>query len=268
MEIIEYDKYSIAGKIININDSSTLTISVTFPFISVIKFNCSSEYYNTLHPPVSSKYNWIDWVQGVAHPSVTEASVYYNTNDKCFYKKESGSESEWECTDFDDIYSDNPHLLVKNSDMQEKYQFFVYRYKSILHKEQLCYFSAYAIDTTNRNWHSIHNKQVERHPDDYFWIYDPDTFHGEKWDAGSIDGLVREIRPSRDCLEELLKRHDAADEELKRKEREERRERIKSIPGHLQNWLTKYDKIWYILTSSLVGALVTLIVSSIINRNG
>ena len=263
------DKYSIKGKIINVNDkSSTLTISVTTPFISVIEFHCSSEYYDALHPPVSSKYEWIAWVRDDAHPIVTEASAYYNTKDKCFYKKESGSESEWERTDFDDIYSDNPHLLTKNSNSRVKYEFFLYRYKSILHKEQLCSFSAYATDWDNRNWHSIRNKQVERHPNDYTWIYDPDTFQGEKWDTESIDGLVKEVLPSRECLEELLKRHDAADEELKRKEREERRERIKSIPGHLQNWLTKYDKIWYILTSSLVGALVTLIVSSIINRNG
>ena len=272
----EYGKYSIKGKIIDINDSSTLTISVTSPFISVIKFHCSSEHYDTLHPPVSSKYEWIDWVRDNAHPIMTEASAYYNTRDKCFYRKESGSGSAWERTDFDDIYKDNPHLLTKNSNMQEKYQFFLYKYMWILHKEQLCHFSAYAIDTTNRNWHSIHNKQVERHSGDYFWIYDPDTFHGEKWDAESIDGLVREILPSRECLEELLikevlpsrecleellKRHDAADEELKRKEREERRERIKSIPKRVEDFIGKYPRLlWLIITFGMflvgIGSLI------------
>ena len=268
-----FDKYSIKGKIINVNDkSSTLTISVTSPFIRVIEFHCSSEYYDVLHPPVSSKYEWIDWVRDNAHPIMTEASAYYNTEDKCFYKKESGSESEWERTDFDDIYSDNPHLLTKNLNMQEKYQFFLFKYMSILHKEQLCHFSAYAIDTTNRNnWHSIRNKQVERHSGDYFWIYDPDTFHGEKWDAESIDGLVKEVLPSRECLEELiikkvlpsrecleelLKRHNVADKESRREERKEKCERIKSIPKRVENFIGKYPRLlWLIITlgTFLVG---------------
>ena len=44
----EYDKYSIAGKITNINDSSTLTISVTSPFECEIQFHCSSDHYDML----------------------------------------------------------------------------------------------------------------------------------------------------------------------------------------------------------------------------
>ena len=265
--IHEYDKYSIKGKIIDINNSSTLIISVTSPFICKIKFHCNSEHYDTLHPQVSSKYNWIDWVRDDAHPFETEASAYYNTKDKCFYRKESGIESEWERTDFEDIYNDNPHLLVKNSNMQEKYQFFLYKYMSILHKEQLCYFSAYAIHRINRDWHSIHNKQVERHPDDYFWIYDPDSFRGEKWDTESIDDLVMGIRPSKDCLRQLLEFYKADDREVKKEKWNRIRETIKSTPERLQNWLTKYDKIWILLTSSLVTAFVTLIATLIINRN-
>ena len=276
--IDEYnDKYSIKGKIIDVNDnSSTLTISVTSPFTNVIEFYCNSEYYDVLHPPVSSKYNWIDWVRDNAHPVVTEASAYYNTKDKCFYRKESGSESEWEHTDFEDLYNDNPYLFTKDLNSQVKYEFFLYRYKSILHKEQLCSFSAYATEWDNRNWHSIRNKQVERHPKDYTWIYDPDTFHGERWDTKSIDGLVKEVLPSRECLEELLikkvlpsrecleeliKRHDAADEELKRKERKERRERIESIPKRVENFIGKYPRLlWLIITFGMllvgIGSLI------------
>ena len=263
----EYDKYSIKGKIIDVNDSSTLTISVTSPFVSEVKFHCNSYHYGILHPPVSSKYNWIDWVQGDAHPIVTEASAYYNTNDKCFYKKEYGKESEWEHIDFETLYEDNPHLFTKNLNSQVEYEFFLYRYMSILHKGQLCRFSAYAIHRPNRDWKSIKNKGVERHPDDYTWIYDPDTFHGEKWDTESIDGLVKEILPSRECLEESLERHDAADDELKRQEWKEKWERIKSTPERLQKWLTKYSQIWLILTSSLGGVLLKLIADFIINRN-
>lgn len=261
----KYDEYGIDGKIIDINDrSSTLTISVTSPFTSVIKIHCIPEHYNTLHPPLTSKYNWIDWVAGDGHPSAREASVYYNTSHKCFYKKESSRESEWERADFEDIYNDDdPYLFVKHLDVPEKYQFFLYKYKSILHKEQVCHFSAYAIRRINRDWKSIQNKEVERHPEDYTWIYDPDSFYGEKWDAESIDGLVKEILPSRECLEESLKRHDAANDELRRKEWKKKWKRIKSIPKRVENLIAEYPRsLWLIISIGmfLIG-MGTLIVS-------
>lgn len=146
----EYDRYSIAGKITNINNNGTLTISVTSPFVSEIQFDCSSDHYDMLHPPESPKYDWIDWGGDVVPPITVEASASYNTGEKCFYKKESGLDSRWKPTNFENIYNDNPNLLSKNLDMQEKYKFFLYKYMSILHKEQLCHFSAYAVHRINR----------------------------------------------------------------------------------------------------------------------
>ena len=112
------DRYWIRGKIVHISGSA-LTISVISPFTCEIKFDCRPAHYNILHPPVFSEYNWMD-LQG-AHPGVTEAAAYYNTKDKCFYKKESGRGSEWKSTDFEDIYddnediyNDNPALVTKN----------------------------------------------------------------------------------------------------------------------------------------------------------
>ena len=259
----EYDRYSIAGKITNIDNNGTLTISVTSPFVREIQFYCSSDHYDMLHPPASPEYDWIDWGADDVPPIATEASASYNTKEKCFYKKEFGLDSKWERTDFEEIYDDNPNLIGKSKYMQEKYQSFLYKYMSILHKEQLCHFSAYAIDLENKNRRSIKNKQVERHSGDYFWIYDPDTFHGEKWDTESIDGLVKEVLPSRECLEGLLERHDAADAELKRKEQEERRERRKSIPKRVENFIGKYPRLLWLIISLgtfLVG-IVSLIVS-------
>ena len=286
----EYDKYRIEGKIVDINDrSNTLTISVTSPFVSEIEFQCYSEYYDVLHPPVTSKYNWIDWVAGDGHPSVTEASVYYNINDKCFYKKESGSESEWECIDFQDIYTDNPYLFTKDSNSRVKFEFFLYRYKSILHKEQLCRFSAYATESTNEGLESIKNNQVERHPNDYDWIYDPDTFQGKKWDTESIDGLVKEIRPSRDCLKQLFKSYKdddriiesiddlvqeirpsrdcvewliesykTEDREAKRKEEEEKRENKKN------KWKNRFDRLEQY--PNTIKIIITVLITTFVNQ--
>ena len=249
----QYDKYSIKGKIIDINDGSTLTISVTSPFVSQIKFHCSSEHYDTLHPPISPKYDWIDWGRDDIPPIVIEASASYNAKEKCFYKKEFGPDSKWKRTDFKDIYDDNPHLLRKNMNMQEKYKLFLQKYMQILYKGQLCHFSAYAIYRVNRKWHSIQNTQVESNPDIYYWIYDPDTFCAEKWDVESIDGLVKEIRPSRDCLNQLLESYNAADQEAKRKAKKEKWDRrwktTKSTPERVEDFIGKYPRLLWLIIS-------------------
>ena len=196
------------------------------------------------------------------HPNVTEASAYYNTGDKCFYTKESGRKSEWEPTDFEHIYYDNPNLFKKDSDRWlAEYFFFLHRYRSILHKEQLCEFSAYALHE-NR---SVKNKQVDRHPDDYFWIYDPDTFHVEKWNTGSIDNLVKEIRPSRDCLKQLLESYKTDDWEALKNQCKRIWETIKSTPKRLQNWLAEYDKLIIALITLASGAIGAEVIKAIIS---
>ena len=297
LTINKSDKYYITGKIIKIGNS-TLTISVTSPFVGEIEFYCSSEHYVVLHPPISSKYNWMDLDN--THPNVTEASAYYNTRDKCFYTKESGRKSEWEPTDFEHIYNDNPSLFTENRNIEqqrEKYWFFQDRYMAILQKEQLCGFSAYVIRKEDSC--SVYSQQVERYPNDYdyFWIYDPDTFRAEKWDTKSIGDLVKEIRPSRDCLKQLLKSYEwdtesiddlvekirpsreiveylsrcyeEDDEKAKREERKRKRQEVKLIPKRVEDFLRQYHRLlWLIITLGmfLVG-IGSLIVSYLSFKN-
>ena len=256
LTINKYDGYRISGKIIDIDaNRGIFTISVTDPFTCEIKFHCESGHYYLLHPIPSiyegpSKYYWIGLDD--THPLVVGASAYYNTEDKCFYKKESGTESEWKPTDFEHIYYDNPNLLKKNSGRWlAEYFFFLRRYRSILHKEQLCEFSAYALHE-NR---SVKNNQVKRHPDDYFWIYDPNSFEAKKWNAESIDDLVRDIRPSRDCLKQSLKSYEDDDRDVKKEKWNRRWEGIKSTPKRLKNWLDEYDKLIIGLGGLIVGAI-------------
>ena len=259
----EYDKYSIEGKIVDINDrSSTLIISVTSPFMNEVKFYCDSYHYDMLHP-TKFTYSWINWVPDSAHPVVSEAAAYYNTNDKCFYKKEPGSESKWERADFKDIYEDNPNLLKKNTNaLQEKYQSFLYKYKLILHKGQICHFSAYVIKRTDGKLHSVRGQEVERHPNDYdyTWIYDPDTFRGEKWDAESIDGLAKEIRPSRECLNQLLASYEAEDQKAKRKDRTEwwegKKSTCKNVVDRLNQNLKEYKPTYTFIFGLAGGSLI------------
>ena len=291
--INEFDVYYINGKIIDIN-GSTFTISVTSPFTCEVKFHCNLGYYNILHPPISSKYTWISWVQGDGHPSSSEAAAYYNTKNKCFYKKESGRASEWEAIGFEDLYDDNPLLFTENpnSIQEEKYWFFQDRYMSILQKEQSCSFSAYAMHRIKGDWSSIQSNQVKRHPEDYDWIYDPDSFSVKRWDTESIDDLVKEIRPSRDCLKQLLqseewdaesiddlvkkikpsreavehlsKFYEENDRKVKRENRERRWKKIKSTPKRLQNWLDDYDKLMIAIITLASGAVGLEVIKAII----
>ena len=185
-------------------------------------------------------------------------------------------------------------MLRNSTQEQKKYWFFRDKYMSILQNEQLCHFSAYAIDTSNKDRHSVRNQEVDRHPDDYhyLWIYDPDSFYGEKWDEASIDDLVKETRPSRDCLKQLLKseRWDEAsiddlvketrpsrdclkqllksyeddDRDAKKEEWKRRWEKIKSTPKRLQNWLAEYDKLIIAIITLASGAVGLEVIKAII----
>lgn len=253
MSIIdETDGYYIMGKIIGINNN-TLTISVTHPFTEKIDFYCNVDYYEQIHPPKSVEYNW----EGLreSHLTITEASAYYNTDHKSFFKKESSTESEWKAIDFEDIYDSNPNLLKNEQKYPEKYIFFTDKYLQTLHKGQLCRFTAYAIDKSNRNNHSVQNKLVEKFPNEYFWIYDPDSFFTERWTTESIDNLVQETRPSRDCVNQLSEFYEVDDRRAKEEKRDRRWKTIKSTPQRLQNLLTKYDKLMIGLGGLIVGAI-------------
>lgn len=269
------DRYFIKGKIVDVAGDGTLAIFVAQPFSCRIKFTCYPIQYNYIHSSRLSKYNWLGLDRG-SHPQVWEASAYYNTEQKHFYKKESGEddgESTWKAADFEDIYHDNSRLLINDlHSYQKEHKFFVDRYIPILQKEQSCAFYAYALQEIDEgNYQSVNSSQVERYPDDrdYHWIYDPDTFYVEKWDTESIDDLAREILPSRECLEELLKRHDASDEKLKKEKRKEKWEWIKSTPKRIENFLAKYSRLsWLLITLGAFFVGVGSLILSYLNRQG
>ena len=275
--IRQNDRYFIKGKIVETASNGTLVIFVTHPFSCQIKFTCFPAQYNYIYSERLSDYNWLG-LSGGSHPlGWGIAAAYYDTEKKCFYKKEAGNASdgdpEWEVTDFKDIYDDNPRLLTNDLHSQQKeHQFFVDRYIPILQKGMLCRFYAYALEEVDEgNWKSVRSKQVERHPNDYddHWIYDPDSFRIEEWNAESIEGLVKEILPSRECVEELLKRHRAIDKESRRKIPKEIWEWIKSTLKCFENHLQKYPRVsWFILTSGmLLIGIATLVYAVLKGQN-
>lgn len=260
------DRYLIKGKIVDIPGDGTLVIFVTDPFSSKIEFTCFPMQYNYIHSSRLSKYNWLGLGRG-SHPQAWEASAYYNTEQKSFYKKESDSESngesEWKVADFEDIYRDNSRLLTNDlHSYQKEHKFFVDRYIPILQKEQPCKFSAYALQEINEgNWQSVNSSQVERYPNDrdYLWIYNPDTFRGKKWDTESIDDLVKEVRPSKGCVKQLLKSYEDDDRKAKKEQRNKVWETIKSTPKRFEDFLGKYKQSTIGLGGVIVGAILAIV---------
>ena len=257
-----HDRYLIKGKIVDIANNGALVIFVTYPFSSKIEFTCFPMEYNYIHSSRLSKYNWLGLNSG-SHPQVWEASAYYNTEQKNFYKKESAGESEWKATDFEDIYYDNSRLLTNDlHSYQKEHKFFVDRYIPILQKEQACAFYAYALQKTNEgNRQSVNSSQVERYPDDrdYLWIYDPDTFYLEKWGTESIDDLVKEVRPSKECVKQLLKSYEDDDRKAKKEKWNKVSETIKSTPKRFEDFLRKYKQSTIGLGGVIVGAILAIV---------
>ena len=116
-----------------------------------------------------------------------------------------------------------------------------------------------------KKWRSVQEPRVITHPNDYFWIYDLDTFQGEKWNTESIDALVKEMRPSRDCLKQLLESYEDDDRKTKKEKWDRRWETIKSSPERFHNWLEKYKQIWWFVTTFIAGVLGALLTTSLIN---
>lgn len=266
--IDRYDAYDIRGVFIQKGENANLVISVNDPLNREIDFECYSGIYNRLHPPRSrygsnSQYTWLGIEKDLHRTPAGDAdyynnSVYYNVEDNCFYKKGAGDTSEWERTDFEEVYDDNPNLLGKDTD-QGSYVLFRDRYRAILHKGMLCNFYAYALEKKDDGtYRSISTNNVKRHPEDYTWIYDPDSFHIEKWNTESIDSLVKEIRPSRDCLKQLRKTYRADDRKAIVKKLKRIGKAIKSAPRRFWTLLSKDGKL-VIRLATLIIALGTLI---------
>ena len=166
------------------------------------------------------------------------------------------------------IYASNPNLIKNEQKVPDKYYFFLDRYLHTLHRGQLCRFIAYAIDKNNSNNGSTSGILVEEYPDRFLWIYDPDSFSSEEWTTESVDDLVQEIRPSRDCVKRLLKSYKDDDLTARKEKLDKIWKTIKSAPERLQNFLNKYDKLTIGLGSLIFGAiLATIAILTYLHKN-
>lgn len=88
----------------------------------------------------------------------------------------------------------------------------------------------------------------------------------EKWDEASIDDLVKETRPSRETVEYLFRGYKRDDRDADIEEWKRRWERIKSTPKRVENFLRRYRRLsWLIITfGTLLVGIGSLIVAYLI----
>ena len=139
----------------------------------------------------------------------------------------------------------------KNDLIRGIYEFVPRKYMKILHKGQSCVFSAYALDEEGK---SVNSRGVENRPDEYMWICDSNSFKAEKWDEASIDDLVKEIRPSRKCLKQLLKSYRADFWKSVRRKLRGLGRWCRTRPKTFWNWLK--ENHWVVIA---LGTLITAI---------
>ena len=246
----------IKGKFSHKAQRDGIVISVTSPFVEEIHI----ESDDNIHKAYSETYSLLP--PQAEHPKGEYRSIYYNTEEQRYYrsewrpKKPELEESEW---GYIWVITDSEYI-TKHAKRCEKLQAHYRSYHDI-HKGQLCVFTGYAIDPNGdfKKPSTIESKLIL--DDRTKWFFNPWSFKVSLLDENTIDGLVKEILPSRECLEESLERHDAADDELKRQERNKRWQSIKSIPKRVENFIGRYPRLlWLIITFGMllvgIGSLI------------
>ena len=80
----------------------------------------------------------------------------------------------------------------------------------------------------------------------------------KKWEAESIDGLVKEIRPSRECVEWLIESYKTEDQEAKRKDKKEKRENKKN------KWKNRFDR--FEQYPNTIKIIITVLITTFVNQ--
>ena len=145
-----------------------IVISVISPFVEEIHIVCDENFSNQYRDTYSLLEPQAD------HPEGTDRLIYYNTEEKCYYRSEwrlkelKPKESEW---GYIWVKTDKEYI-VKYAKQCEVLQAHFRIYHNI-HKGQLCVFRCYAVDP---NGECKRPSTVESMFDRHTWFYNPFTF--------------------------------------------------------------------------------------------
>ena len=227
-----------------------IVISVTKPFVQEIRIECDRKIRDEYYGPYSLLEPQAD------HPEERGELIYYNTQEKCYYRfewKGSGWEYIWVKTD--------KAYIVKHARRCEALQAHFRMYHKI-HKGQFCSFICYAID---RNGNFKKPSTVESMFDKHKWYFAPFSFQVELLGENTIDDFVEETPISKEMTQKMVLYHQGQDE-IKRQKKIEDQKKIKKekreafwnkINGHFE----KYEKIY----KYGVGIVIALLFSAILH---
>ena len=236
-----------------------IVISVTTPFVAEICIDVDNDFYREysetylhLEPQATDPD-----IQGIA------LRVYYNTQDKCYYKSQWGTteESGWGCT-WVETDRDSITTHVRRSEQLQA----LFRRYSEIHKGQLCFFRCYAIDPNGR---CQRPSTVESKFDEHKWYYHPFSFEVKPLDANTIDDFVEETPISKEMTDKMVLHHREQDEIKRQKEEEDKQKKSQEARdvffGNINAHIEKYDKIYkYIVPGGFLWLLGTIILGLIL----
>ena len=251
------------GKFSHKPHENGIFISVINPFVEEIRIECDDDLYEEYRHTYSLLEPQAD------HPDLQgyDRRVYYNTQEKCYYRSEWGpkGESGWGCIW---VKTDRGYI-AEHARRSEKLQAHFRMYHDI-HKGQLCVFRGYARD---RNGQYKCPSTVESMFDRHKWFYNPFKFSVALLDQNTIDDFVEETPISKEMTDKMVLYHQEEDKVRKQKEKDDEKKKkdekrdavVNKITAHFE----KYEKIYKYGVGGGILWLISIIFQfliTIINR--
>lgn len=232
-----------------------IVISVTKPFVEEIRIEIDDYFYHWY----GSTYLLLE--PQATHPKETDRRIYYNTQEKCYYRSEWGpKETELKEPEWGHIWvQTNSGYIVEHARTYEELQVHFRMYRNI-HKGQLCFFRGYAIGP---NGECKRPSTVESMFDRHKWLYNPFSFEVKPLDKNTIDDFVEETPISKKMTQKMVRYH-------KLEGKTQRRAKIRGIWRNLLDKISKSAQFvekyptWFVaIIGAIAGSLFTFFLSNI-----
>lgn len=236
-----------------------IVISVTSPFVKEIHIECDKDVSGKYYSTYSLLKSQAD------HPEGYDRLIYYNTQEKCYYRSEWGpkepelKESEWGYI----WVKTGSKYIIDHAQLSEKLQAHFRIYDNI-HKGQLCVFIGYAVDP---NGQYKRPSTVESMFDRHKWFYNPWSFRVSLLNGDTIDDFVEETPISKEMTDKMVlyhkKQYEDREAEKIQKQNQEKKDKRKAAIDKVEDHLSRREKIYRYLVFGgvlyLLGTLANLI---------
>ena len=243
------------GKFSHNPHGNGIVISVTNPFVQEIHIECDDNFYDQY----SRTYSLLE--PQADHPEETDRLIYYNTQEKCYYRSEwkpkepQLKESEW---GYIWVKTDKKHI-VKHAKQCEALQAHFRIYHNI-HKGQLCVFTGYAVDPNGQYKRpSTVESMFHRHK----WFYNPWSFKVSLLNGDTIDDFVEETPISKEMTQKMVRYHDLEGKARRQANRTELLRNLLNKISKSAQFVEKYPTWFAAIIGAIAGSLFTFFLSNI-----